>query len=424
MARRVIERKRDDGSTIYRIDRTRKTGVYRINKDSWQRKWLKEIELRGVDSLPSGLYTDGRGITAAGSRLLEQLSDKYGTKLRLCIAGDRDSTIRKNKKTVKVTMGHDHLRALNNAYRGLRQERNQELRELVDAFLQRTFPKVFRGSSKEFMSYAPGTLARILTTPTLIDHLSSSDRKAIQEFIPEFVKGMDFSLRSTSNITFAKEGLGATQTIYLGKVVEEYDKKLKRASTESTWQRFLRQHILILLHSYSAVIEKQSVNLDGKYPDFMLIDPYGYLDIYEIKKPQTVMLGYDKSRNNHYWAVEVCKAISQVENYIDQATQHRLELADKVRRELGLQIKIVRPRGFIIAGTRAQLKTEKMQEDFRVLNDSLKNIDIIFYDDLLENIKAMLSRFTDGGSKKTAKRSRKKPKRKIAKKSHGGDLWQ
>jgi len=417
MAKRVIEKKRDDGSTIYRIDRARKRGIYRINPDSWQRKWLSKVELRDVESLPSGLYTDGRGITAAGSRLLEQLSEKYGNRLRLCIANDRNSSVRKNPKTIKVTLNHDDLRALNSGYRALRQEKNQDLRELVDAFLQKTFPKVFKGSSKEFTSYASGTLARILSTPELIEHLSTNDRRAIQEFIPEFVKGMDFSLRSTSNIAFAKDGLGATQTIYLGKVVEEYERKLKTKSTENTWQKLLRQHILVLLHSYAAVIEKQSVDLDGKYPDFMLVDPYGYLDIYEIKKPQTTILQHDKSRNNYYWTAEVCKAISQVENYIDMTTRHCLDLADKVRRELGQQIKIVRPRGFIIAGVRAQLATEKMQEDFRVLNDSLKNIDIIFYDDLLENIKATLSRFKDSGGKKAGKKPRKNVKKKAAKKS-------
>ncbi len=416
MAKRVQEKKRDDGTVIYRIEPVRKKGVYRINADSWQRKWLQEVELRGVESLPSGLYSDGRGLTASGSILLDRLSNKYGNRLRVCIAGDRESSIRKNQKTTKVTLNHADLRTVNNGYRGLRQERNQELRELVDAFLQNTFPKVFKGASKEFTSYVPGTMARILSTPDLIDALSPSDRRAVEEFIPEFVKSMDYSLRSTKNIAFSKDGLGAIQTVHLGKVVEEYERKLKTKSTEGTWQRLLRQHILILLHSYAAVVEKQSVDLDGKYPDFMLVDPYGYLDIYEIKKPQTTILQHDKSRNNYYWTVEVCKAISQVENYIDMTTRHCLDLADKLRREFGQQIKIVRPRGFIIAGMRAQLKSEKMQEDFRVLNDSLKNIDIIFYDDLLENIKAMLGRFAKSGKKKAAKKARKKAKKRVSKK--------
>lgn len=404
MAKQVIEKKRPDGSTIYRIDLSRRTGVYQINADSWQRKWLSELELHGVESLPSGLYTNGKGMTAAGSRLLEQFSGKYGEKLCVCISEDRDSSIHKKQKTVKVTLNHNDLRMLNSGYRSLRQERNQELRDLVETFLQKTFPEVFKGAKKKFTSYAPGTLARILSTSKVIDHLSLNDKKIIQEFIPQFVKSMDFSLRSTNNITFAKEGLGATQTIYLSKIVEEYEKKLKKNDTENTWQKLLQQHILVLLHGYAAVIEKQSVDLDGKYPDFMLVDPYGYLDIYEIKKPQTAILNHDKSRNNHYWSVEVCKAISQVENYIDMTTRHCLELADKVRKELDLQIKIVRPRGFIIAGMRAQFETEKVREDFRILNDSLKNIDIIFYDDLLENIKAMLSRFKDAVRKKAIKK--------------------
>lgn len=122
---------------------------------------------------------------------------------------------------------------------------------------------------------------------------------------------------------------------------------------------------------------------------------YGYLDIYEIKKPQTNILKYDTSRKNYFWDVEVCKAISQVENYIDKVAQNRLDIENKIRRKQKQDVKIVRPRGYIIAGTRVQLNDdEDMSENFRILNDSLKNIDLIFYDDLLLNIKAMLTRFT------------------------------
>ena len=406
----VTEKKRKDGGTLYRINRKTKRGVYNINDDSWQRKWLSSIELHGFEILPSGLFTDGRGLTASGSRLLTQLNEKYGNKLRLCIAGNKVSSVRRDKNINKVTINHDDLRALNNIYRGLRQERNQTLRDLVDAFLHKTFPRVFKGSDQEYSTYTPGTLARILSTPDLVDHLSVSDRKVVQEFLPQFIHEMDFSLRSTSNIAFAKEGLGATQTIYLDKIVEEYEKKLKTKSTENTWQQLLQKHILILLHAYVAVIEKQSIDLDGKYPDFMLVDPYGYIDIYEIKKPQTGILQYDKSRNNYYWSSEVSKALSQVENYIDSTSRHRLELADKIRKKFDLQVKIVRPRGFVIVGMRSQLKSEKMQEDFRILNDSLKNIDIILYDDLLENLKAMLGRFKKSGGKSKKKSNRKASK--------------
>ena len=124
----------------------------------------------------------------------------------------------------------------------------------------------------------------------------------------------------------------------------------------------------------------------------MLIDPYSYLDIYEIKKPTTTLLRYDKSRNNYYWDAEISKAISQVENYLHQVQRHSDSLINDIRRNKGIEVNIVRPRGYIIAGMRKQLKNDKMLDDFRILNESLKNIDIIFYDDLVNNLEAFVKR--------------------------------
>ena len=74
--------------------------------------------------------------------------------------------------------------------------------------------------------------------------------------------------------------------------------------------------------------------------------------------------------------------------------RHRFELESKFGKN---QVKahIVRPRGFIIAGKRSDLKNEDTHLDFRVLNDSLKNIDVICFDDLLDNLKALLDRISN-----------------------------
>lgn len=37
----------------------------------------------------------------------------------------------------------------------------------------------------------------------------------------------------------------------------------------------------------------------------------------------------------------------------------------------------------------------KMIDDFRILNESLKNIDILFYDDLVENLETFVKRIGD-----------------------------
>ena len=43
-------------------------------------------------------------------------------------------------------------------------------------------------------------------------------------------------------------------------------------------------------------------------------------------------------------------------------------------------------------GTRKQLKGELMEDNFRLLNNSLKNIEVILYDELLSNLKNFLKR--------------------------------
>jgi hypothetical protein len=63
-----------------------------------------------------------------------------------------------------------------------------------------------------------------------------------------------------------------------------------------------------------------------------------------------------------------------------------------IRKNKGVDINIVRPRGYIVAGLRSQLTSAKMKDDFRILCDSLKNVDVILYDDILESLETFVSR--------------------------------
>ena len=215
----------------------------------------------------------------------------------------------------------------------------------------------------------------------------------MEDFIPDYLSNIPGTLRAKKKLQVVFDSLDAGKKVYFEKIIKEFKKKLKgRSQNEAIWQKFLSDYILILRNSYGEVLEKESVSLEGKFPDFMLIDPYSYLDIYEIKKPTTNLLKHDRSRNNYYWDTEISKAISQVENYIHQVQRHSDSLINDIRRNKGIEVNIVRPRGYIIAGLRKQLKNSKMLDDLRILNESLKNIDIIFYDDLLNNLEAFVRR--------------------------------
>jgi len=77
---------------------------------------------------------------------------------------------------------------------------------------------------------------------------------------------------------------------------------------------------------------------------------------------------------------------------LHQVQKNSDALMNDIRRNKGIEVSIVRPRGYIIAGLRNQLNKTKMVDDFRILNESLKNIDIILYDDLLNNLETFVSK--------------------------------
>ena len=81
------------------------------------------------------------------------------------------------------------------------------------------------------------------------------------------------------------------------------------------------------------------------------------------------------------------KALVQAEKYLYNAEGKRDTLAKDLSRERKVDVKVVRPRAVVIMGTSDQLDAPEKIEDFRVLRQSLKNIEVVLYDELLERLK-------------------------------------
>lgn len=393
MVDRKVTKKREDGSIIYRLDRDAKKGKYFLNDDSSQTKYLAEVDLHGFSTFPKTLYPTGFGFKVTGSQLLKELHDAYGSKLRITLSATAEAKIKSQKTTVRVTINEPALLSANRIASEIKRERNDEIRAVIGSFLGTEYPKQFASLDSGVLGYKPNTLADLLEDESVLESLSDRDETALKSIYPNIITSAEFSLRSAKQVKIISEGIKTSQKVYLEKTIDEFKKKLKGSSSENVWQKFLHSHILNLLNVYAFVIEKQSVEIDGKYPDFMLVDAYGYLDIYEIKKPQTKLLKFDASRKNYFWDTELAKAVIQTEKYISSVERNRYELETKLRKS-GSETRIVRPRGYIIAGSRTQLKNEEMQEDFRVLNDSLKNVDVICFDDLLDNLTSLQERLS------------------------------
>jgi hypothetical protein len=390
----LIIKRNKDGKPFFRLNKKTKRGSYSIFPQYGQFKYCERVTLNGFDRLPTGFYTnDGIGLTGAGYVLLQQTSDKYGKKVDLSIVASGKPKFDARGKKVSVTIPHNDLIDINADVRSTKRTRNAEVRSEVLGFLGRHYPSQFKGFRKMSPQYSGGTLAKLLKRPDVTGKLDVDDRTELEEFIPEYLSTIKGTLRAKKKLQVIFESLDAGKKIYLEKVIKEFQSKLKnKVQNEAVWQEFLSEHILMLRNNYGEVLEKESVSLKGKFPDFMLLDPYSYLDIYEIKKPSTRLLRLDKSRNNFYWDVEIAKAISQVENYLHQVQRHSDALINDIRRNKGIEISIVRPQGYIVAGLRTELTSLKMKDDFRILSEALKNIDIVLYDDLLNNLKSFVKK--------------------------------
>jgi hypothetical protein len=378
------------------IDKKKKEVIYSVSKESGQYKHIKEIKFEGFIELPKGFYKEGFGLVSpAGTFLLSALASELGS-IRLIVTKDGESKIRKLRSVFHVTIKHsDYVKVLE-ALREIGAERNQKSRDLVRQELAKLYSDEFsydKDGVETLYAYAEDKIAKILHgEENIVEKLSKNDITAITEAYGELARTDKLGL-GKKDLKIIAKSKSATEKVYLEKVVKEFEQKLGKATqTESEWQTFLHDYILLFNTSYMEVLEKMSVSLGGKYPDFMLLNVYNYIDIYEIKKPSTGLLRRDASRNNYYWDVEICKAIIQIENYIHLLNKNSATFREEVGRSHGVDIKVVRPRGFIIAGVSDQLTDEKMRDDFRLLSSSLKNIDIVPYDDLLNNLKNLLNR--------------------------------
>jgi len=394
----LIIKKNIEGKVVWRVNQKTKKGQYKILKNSSQRKYCGKITLEGFSRLPTGFYRDeGYGLTGGGLFLLQELYDKFGKKIDLTVVATGACRLDGRGRTTSATISHPALSRLNQRVRAIKQKGTKEVHAEVKNFLGEQLAQ-FRAYKGSKPNYAPGTLAATLGEKQVLGKLNLEDHEAIADFIPEYLSKVPGTLKAKKKLQVIYDSLDAGKKVYLDKILKEFRKKLKgQVQSESGWQQFLSKYILVLRNTYGEVLEKANVSLQGKFPDFMLIDPYSYLDIYEIKKPNTTLLRYDKSRDNYYWDTELSKAISQVENYLYQVQRNCDGLINDIRRSKSIDVSIVRPRGYIIAGMREQLKKQKMLDDFRILNESLKNVDVIFYDDMLQNLETFVKRIGTGG---------------------------
>ncbi len=340
---------------------------YVVVKNNSYGKALKGIKIYFEGKKPTSLGKDGK--IGFGKHILEILKRKF-EHFRLIITPSTDS-ITLERNIYRVRISQKTFAKMNSE--GF--DRGRDIKtDIVLSMFSRIHPSHFE--EREVNAYVPGTLSKVLN-PNIVTRLSTEDKEAMNAFLPEYI-----SSESLSAVNLIK---AATQIKSLKELAIDLEKQIDVGHTEAWWQTYIKKNILIIQQGYIQAVEKMNVVIGNtKFPDFCLITHDNYLDILEIKRPDTPVLKHDSSRGNYFWDSEMAKAVIQTENYIESVSNNAAAVRGYILDHHGISMKVLRPRGIILAGdTRKFTGGQKQGDDFRLLCLSTKNIIFVTYDELL-----------------------------------------
>lgn len=348
---------------------------------------IKKIKLEGFKEIPGIISSFGYGFqdSTLNNFFRFQFDDK---RIDTIVITENSDSKRSGKK---LFLNLKELEALISSTNQEQRACNDTKRILIRNFLVSVFPEL-AFDHKETNNNKQLILRNL--NQKLIEQLTADDIELIGTFYvnaakkfkrADIVKRMSFGLQKNAQILTLQEIIG------------KYEKLLEENPAESAWQEFFDEYITLFDTRYAHKIDYKNIATGiTKYPDLVLVDIYGYIDFYELKKSSTPLMKYDSSHKAWYWTKEVSMVISQASDYLQKAKENATNYTKAIKDETetesedGIDVNIINPRVIVVAGTTKQLNTQKKQDHFKNLRESLKDIEFILYDELLERLKNLL----------------------------------
>jgi hypothetical protein len=344
--------------------------------------FVSKVTLKGFRRLPDEFVDTGYIKGGVQYYLNKKLTGK--SVRAFIIDKDNPSSFRAYNGGFKVVLNYEAFKTLKEKFTTIVNESKKDKSETADEFFYQNFPRKYEATSTSSQTRLKKVIKNL--DDSIIPHLSPDDISKIEQFYEALIDKKYRSLSSKFKlITRTKLKI---DKIAIQELVDEFNKKLQSECSESDWGKFLKKYLFLLDSKYIDSIPELNVVLAGaRNVDFGLIDNYNYLDIFEIKKPSTRLLEANTDRGNYFWHKETVKAITQAEKYLYNAERKGTALSEDIEREIGKAVKIVKPRAILLIGNSAQLDEANKKTDFRILRNSLKNVEIVLYDELLERLK-------------------------------------
>ncbi len=176
--------------------------------------------------------------------------------------------------------------------------------------------------------------------------------------------------------------------------VKEFENMLSQNLVEQKWQKWLKQNDWVLGSEFVKILDEREIDT-ANITDYLMQAYDGFLDIIEIKRPDTSLKFWAESQDhgNYVPSGDLTKAITQATKYIYEVEREANSV--KFLERVG-NVKTIKPRCILIFGRSSQWNNEQ-KEAYRILNSSYHNLTIMTYDHVLDRAKRILR--IDGFSK-------------------------
>ena len=331
---------------------------------------------------------------------VKELKDKIDNKIRLLFkVGTGEMTYDEKTNTVIVYMEsfkNDVVKPANDV---------RKLKTVIERLYKKE-----KVSSNDIVN-----VVKTLSTGIDSNILKDKDREKVAHLIPNLIKNgkIKISLKDVTDINKdrLKDIIQIGRDLLLKKSGVEKKLGIERGhiGKEYAWQRYFEMYgSYLLFGSIEQQIPQAALTLNSELRntnsnlDLLTINRYGFLDVVELKKSDEFLFKIDDSHDNIVPTSKLSTAISQVNNYLMLLpySQESGELVKGAESATGM---------LVIGSTNSLMRKEhiekymqknnmtesvvklKLRKALRDLNYSYAHIQIVLYDELLDNLEKFIN---------------------------------
>ncbi|MDD3178549.1 MAG: DUF4263 domain-containing protein [Candidatus ainarchaeum sp.] len=275
-------------------------------------------------------------------------------------------------------------------------DKKNQLEIIISNYFAEIFPNTFKKKEKEYIS---GNLANFINGYSITDNqLSDKDIQSIFKLIKNNIKN------NSNKIIATKQSL---DIVYLEDILDKFNSLLLSNATEPRWHGFFKENKAlfsqifytpqIFFGSENYLGGKDIFGKNGKFGDFIYKNKLtDNILIVEIKTHKTKLLENKPYRGTDVYPVSkefsggINQILDQKQNLLNEFNSIHTKTTTKHK---NIEFSAFNPQCFLLIGVTTELAENDKRKSFELFRNSIKDINIMTFDEFLERLKLTLDLF-------------------------------